>query len=112
MPSLPAIRHVKICATTGARCGSMISRDFGAALGGLDRYRVADFLGQVAVRRGADVPPGEGMLAQSLPGLFLDLEPVPLGDALLHPADQQRGGVHAADVDRLVRGEQRDPGLG
>jgi hypothetical protein len=52
------------------------------------------------------------VLAQALPGLLLDLEPVPLRDALLDPADQDRGGVHPLQVDRLVRCEQRDPRVG
>jgi hypothetical protein len=52
------------------------------------------------------------VLTQPFPGFLLDLEPVPLRDALLHPPDQDRGGVHAFDVDRLVGGEQRDACVG
>jgi hypothetical protein len=84
----------------------------GAALGGLHRDRVGDPLGGVPIRRGADVPAVQGVLAQPLPCLLLDLEPIPFRDALLDPADQDAAGVHARQVDRLVRCEQRDPGVG
>ena len=81
---------------------------FGAALGGLERDRVRDPLGQVAVGGGADVPSVQGMLDQSFPDLLLQLEPVPFRHALLNPPDQDRGGVDALDVGGLVGGEQRD----
>src|SRR5690349_942254 len=38
--------------------------------------------------------------------------PVPLRDALLDPPHQDGGGVHPFHVDRLIGGEQRDPGVG
>jgi hypothetical protein len=78
---------------------------FGAALGGLERDGVRDPIGQEAVRRGADVPPVQGMLDQSFPDLFLELEPVPFCDALFYPADEDCGGVDAFDVGGLVGGE-------
>jgi hypothetical protein len=53
--------------------------------------------------------PVDGALFVPVPGFLLQLEPVPLCDALLDPPHQDRGGVHAFDVDRLVGGEQRDP---
>ena len=84
----------------------------GAALGGLDGHRVGDALGGVAVGGAADVVPVEGVLAEAFPGFFLDLEPVPLRDALLDPAGQDGGGVHARNVDGFVGGQQRDPGVG
>jgi hypothetical protein len=49
------------------------------------------------------------VLLEPAPGFLFQLEPVPLRDALLDPPDQDRGGGHALDVDRLVGGEQRDP---
>jgi len=52
------------------------------------------------------------VLAQPFPGFLLDLEPVPLHHALLDPPDQDGGGVHAFQVDRLIGGQQRDPGVG
>jgi hypothetical protein len=51
------------------------------------------------------------VLAQALPGFLFDLEPVPFRDALLDPADQDAAGVHAFQVDRLVGGQQRNPGI-
>ena len=84
----------------------------GAALSGLDRYRVGDTFGLVAVGGGADVPPIEGVFAEPFPGFLLDLEPVPLRDALLDPPDQDGRGVHAFDVDGLVGGEQRNACVG
>jgi hypothetical protein len=85
---------------------------FGAALGGFEGHGVGHAVGGVPVRRGADVPPGEGVLTQPAPGLLLDLQPEPLGHPLLYPAHQDRGRVGAGDVDWLVGGEQRDVGQG
>ena len=110
-PSLSTVRQVKICATTGARGRVQDQAGLGAALGGLGRVGVRDPLGVVAVGGAADVVPVNGVLLEPAPGFLLQLEPVPLRDALLHPADQDRGGVHPFHVDRLVRGEQRDPGV-
>jgi hypothetical protein len=45
------------------------------------------------------------MLDESFPDLFLQLQPVPFGDALLDPADEDGGGVDAFDVGGLVGGE-------
>ena len=84
----------------------------GAALGGLDRDRVRDPVGGVAVGGGADVPPVQGVLDQAFPGFLLQLQPEPFGHALLHPPDQDGGGVDALDDGGLVGGEQRDPGPG
>jgi len=81
---------------------------FGASLGGLERDRVRDPVSEVAVGRGADVPAVEGMLDESFPDLFLELEPVPFRDALLDPADQNRSGVDAFDVGGLVGSEEWD----
>jgi hypothetical protein len=83
---------------------------FGAALGGFEGHGVGHAVGGVAVRRGADVPPGQRVLTQSAPCLLLDLQPEPLGHPLLDPAHQHGGGVGAGHVDRLVGGEQRYPG--
>jgi len=59
----------------------------GAALGGLGRGRVGGPVGGVAVGRGADVVPGQGVFLESFPAFFLELDAVPLGDALLDAAD-------------------------
>src|SRR5258708_6083007 len=104
-PSLSSVRQVKIAATAGARSGSRTSRVLVRPLGSLHRHRVRHALGPVPVGRGPDVPPGEGVLTQAAPGLLLDLQPEPLGNALLDPAYQDGGGVGAGDVDRLVGGE-------
>jgi len=45
------------------------------------------------------------MLDEAFPDLFLELEAEPFRDALLDPADQNRGGVDAFDVGGLVGGE-------
>jgi hypothetical protein len=82
---------------------------FGAALGGFVGHGVGYPLGGVPVRRGADVPPGQRVLTQPAPCLLLDLQPEPLGNALLDPAHEHGGRVGAGHVDRLVGGEQRDP---
>jgi hypothetical protein len=50
--------------------------------------------------------------AQAFPGFLLDLEPVPLRNALLHAAHRDGGGVHARYVDGLIGGEQRDARIG
>ena len=84
----------------------------GAALGGLGGDRVRDPVGEVAVGGGADVPPVQGVLDQPFPGFLLQLQPEPFRHALLHPADENRGGVDAFDDGGLVGGEQRDPGPG
>jgi hypothetical protein len=73
---------------------------------------VRDPLGGVAVRDRADVVPGQGVLAEPFPGLVLELKSVPLRDALLHPADQERGRVHPVHFDGLISGQQRDPRTG
>jgi len=52
------------------------------------------------------------VLPQPAPGLLLDLQPEPLGHALLDPPHQDGGRVGAGHVNGLVRGEQRDPGQG
>jgi hypothetical protein len=52
------------------------------------------------------------VLDQALPSFLLQLQPEPLGHALLHPADQDGGGVDALDDGGLVGGEQGDPGPG
>ena len=85
---------------------------FGTALGGFVGHGVGHAVGGVPVRRGADVPPGQGVFTQAAPGFLLDLQPEPFGHSLLDPAYQDGGGVGAGDVDRLVGGEQRDPGQG
>jgi hypothetical protein len=60
----------------------------------------------------ADVPPAHGVLAESFPRGFLDLQPVPLGHGLLDAADEDGGGVHPLDANRLVSGEQQDALVG
>jgi hypothetical protein len=45
------------------------------------------------------------------PGLFQHVQDVPLGDALLHPPSEDRGGPLAGGDDRLVGSEQQDPCL-
>jgi hypothetical protein len=84
----------------------------GAALAGLHRDGVGVAFGGVPVRGDADVPPGCVVLGPPLPGLLLELEPVPLRHTLLHPADQDGSGVDAGDVGGLVGGEQRYPVAG
>ena len=79
----------------------------GASLRGFERHGVGDALGAVAVGHGADVPSGQGVLAQPFPCLLLDLQPEVLGDALLDPADQDGGGADVGHVGGLVGGEQR-----
>src|SRR5260370_30064543 len=110
MPSLSTVRQVKICATTGAR---RVGHQAGLrpALGGLHGDGVGYAVGLVPVG-GADVPPVQAVLPQPFPGFLLDLEPVPLRDAPLDPADQDGGRVHAFQVDWLVGGQQRDPCIG
>jgi hypothetical protein len=49
------------------------------------------------------------VLDQPFPDFFLELDAVPLGDALLDPADKDGGGLDPGDVGGLVGGEQRDP---
>ena len=84
----------------------------GAALAGLDRDRVRDAVREVPVGGGADVPPVQGVLDEAFPGFLLQLEPEPFRDALLHPPDQDGGGIDAVDDGGLVGGEQRDPVAG
>jgi hypothetical protein len=81
---------------------------FGAALAGFDGHGVGDAFGLVPVGGGADVPAGQGVLSQSFPRFFLDLEPEPFRDALLYPADKDGGGVDAFDAGLLVGGEYQD----
>ena len=81
---------------------------FGAALGGFDRDRVGDPVGDVPVGGWAGVPAFQGMVDESFPAFLLQGEPVPFRDALLDPPDQNGVLVHAFDVDGLVGGEQRD----
>ncbi len=83
-----------------------------APFGAFERDRVGDFVGEVAVGGFADVVPGDGVLTESAPRLFFELEPEPFRDALLDPAYQDGGGVRAGYVDRLVGREQRDTGEG
>jgi hypothetical protein len=80
----------------------------GPALVGFGFDRVRDAVGEVAVGRGADVPPVQGMLLEPFPGFFLDLQPEPFGHALLDAADQDGGGIDAFDGGGLVGGEQHD----
>jgi hypothetical protein len=49
------------------------------------------------------------MLLEPFPRFFFDLQAEPFGDALLHPAHQHGGGVHAFDACLLVSGEQQNP---
>jgi hypothetical protein len=79
---------------------------FGAALGGFAGHGVGDADGGVPVGGVADVPPGYGVLAQAVPGFFLDLEAEVLGYALFHAADQDGGGGDFRDGGGLVGGEQ------
>jgi hypothetical protein len=80
----------------------------GAALGGFDRDRVRDAVADVAVGGRADVEAFQGMVDQAFPAFLLQREPVPFGDALLDPADQDGVLVDSFDHGRLVGGEQRD----
>jgi hypothetical protein len=80
---------------------------FGSTLRGFERDGVGEPLGGVPIGRFAGVPSREGVLTQPLPGFLLDLQPVPLGHALLDPADQDGGRIDPLHVDRLVGGEQR-----
>jgi hypothetical protein len=45
------------------------------------------------------------MLDEPFPDFLFQLQPVPFGDALLDPADQDGGGVDAFDAGGLVGGE-------
>jgi hypothetical protein len=108
---LSRVRQVKMPAMTGA-LPVQDEPGLGAPLGGFVGHGVRHPFGQVAVGRGADVPPGQGVLAQAAPGLLFDLQPEPLRHSLLDPPHQDGGGVGAGDVNVLVAGEQRDPGQG
>lgn len=69
--------------------------------------RVRDLLGLVAVRRSADIEALFGVFFEAVPGLFHRFQGVPLGDALLDAARQDRGGSLASGVHGLVgSGEQ------
>ena len=92
------------------------------ALQGLGLDRVADLPGLVAVRRFADVEPLVGVDFKTAPDQFEHVVDVPLGDGLLDPAGQCRGGPFGwsdvfgeggdrSAVKRLVGGEQGDAGL-
>ena len=83
----------------------------GAALGGFHRHGMRGPLRLVPVGGCADVPPVQGMLTQPFPGFLLDLKPIPFRYALLDPPDQDRGGVHARQVNGLIGGQQRDAGV-
>ena len=58
------------------------------ALGCLERVRVRHPVGEVPVRDRAEIPSLRGVLLQPFPGLFLELQPEPFGDALLDPPHQ------------------------
>jgi hypothetical protein len=94
----------------GCAVGVQDEAGFGAALGGFVGHGVGHAFGGVPVWRGADVPPGQGVFTQPAPCLLFDLRPEPLGHTLLDPAHEHSGRVGVGDVDRLVGGEQRDPG--
>ena len=112
IPAFWLARQVKICATVAAGTGSRTRRVLVRPWAALAGTGCGTRCGGVPVGRAADVPPGQGVLTQSVPGFLLDLEPEPFRDALLDPPDQDGGGVDAFDVDGLVGGEQRDPGVG
>ena len=84
---------------------------FCAALGGLGRGRVRDLLWQVAVEDFAEVVALRGVGAQAAPHFLLQREPEILGDVLLGAPQQDGGRVGAVQVDRLISGEQQNPGL-
>ena len=104
-PSLSTVRQVYMLGDDRGAVRVEGEPGFGAALGGLERDRVRDPVGQVAVGRGADVPPVHAMLDEPFPDFLFQLEPVPFRDALLDPADEDGGGVDAFDVGGLVGGE-------
>ncbi|WP_239070510.1 hypothetical protein [Amycolatopsis sp. SID8362] len=80
----------------------------GLALLRLDRARVRDDLGLVAVGWLADVPAVADVGAQPTPRLLQGVEDFVLGDRLVDPALQNALGSAAGERQRLVGGEQRD----
>ena len=81
---------------------------FGAAVGVFGGVGVGVAFGGVPVGDGAEVPAGQGMFFQPVPDFFFQLQPVPFRDALLDPADQDRGRVDPVNMGGLIGGEQRN----
>ena len=64
----------------------------------------------VAVGGGAGVVAADGVLLEAFPHLGFEVVAEVLGHALLHPADQDGGRLGGGGVDRLVGGEDHQPG--
>nr|WP_232285442.1 hypothetical protein [Saccharomonospora marina] len=85
-------------------------------LGALGGDRVRDVAGAVAVARFPDVVSRLGVDREAVPGLLQHVDDVELGNALLDPAGQQRGGdlrlatVHCGQLKGLIGREQTHPG--
>ena len=68
------------------------------------------FSGQVAVEDFAEVVALGGVGAQAAPHFLLQRQPEVFGDVLLGAPQKDGGRVGAVQVDRLIGGEQQNPG--
>jgi hypothetical protein len=94
----------------GAALGVGDEPGAGRPHGRLHRVGVGGAVFVVAVGGGAGVVAADGVLLEAFPHLGFEVVAEVLGHALLHPADQDGGRLGGGGVDRLVGGEDHQPG--